>query len=457
MNWKTKGSLAFLCGAWLLPAALGVFAALPWSQPGFAQSNRNEGRYANVRTRRTPAMSNRVYERVAEAQRRLDEEKDFQGALKILNDMLRSADRGRSNLSGYERANIWNTRAFIHYSQERFAEAIRAYRQVIRDPEEITAPMLQNTLYVLAQLYMVQENYNQAIRYLQDWLSLVESPQPSAIFLLAQAYFQKRELGNAMRAAERGLALAEESGQELRESWYILLRALYYENKEYRKVLEVLRQLAGRWPKKTYWVQLGGMYGQLENQENHAISMESAYTWEMLEKESEWVNLAYLLLSHDAPYKAAKVLERGMEEEVVERNGKHLELLGSAWRSAREMEKALPVLEDAAALSEKGEIYAQLASIYFDLYRYQDAVRTADKGLEKGNLKRPDTLQIIRGMSLFNLDRTNDAQLAFEAAAEDERSEKLANQWQLYMKKELRRRELLRRDPKPLSTPAWRL
>jgi len=275
--------------------------------------------------------------------------------------------------------------------------------------------------------------------------------------LLAQAYFQKRELGNAMRAAERGLALAEESGQELRESWYILLRALYYENKEHQKVVEVLRQLAGRWPKKTYWVQLGGMYGQLENQENHAISMESAYTWDMLEKESEWVNLAYLLLSHDAPYKAAKVLERGMEEEVVERNGKHLELLGSAWRSAREMEKALPVLEDAAALSEQGEIYAQLASIYFDLYRYQDAVRTADKGLEKGNLKRPDTLQIIRGMSLFNLDRTNDAQLAFEAAAEDERSEKLANQWQLYMKKELRRRELLRRDPKPLSTPAWRL
>ena len=60
-------------------------------------------------TRRTPALRNKVYERLAEAQT-LAEAKDYAGAAAILNDMI--SEDGKQALNSYELANVYNLHAF---------------------------------------------------------------------------------------------------------------------------------------------------------------------------------------------------------------------------------------------------------------------------------------------------------------------------------------------------------
>ena len=67
------------------------------------------------KTRRTPALRNKVYEKLAAAQAAL-EIKDFATARKTLDGMLEAG--GKNELNSYELANVYNLYAFIYYSEE---------------------------------------------------------------------------------------------------------------------------------------------------------------------------------------------------------------------------------------------------------------------------------------------------------------------------------------------------
>ena len=67
------------------------------------------------KTRKTPALSSAVYEKLTKAQE-LSEAGDMRGALSLL-DGLRDS-QGRSKLNSYELANLYNYYAFIFYQRE---------------------------------------------------------------------------------------------------------------------------------------------------------------------------------------------------------------------------------------------------------------------------------------------------------------------------------------------------
>jgi len=88
-------------------------------EPGFllseAVAQEGKPKKDTRETRRTPALRNKVYERLAEAQT-LAEAKDYAGAAEILNDMI-SVD-GKKALNSYELANVYNLHAFLSYAKE---------------------------------------------------------------------------------------------------------------------------------------------------------------------------------------------------------------------------------------------------------------------------------------------------------------------------------------------------
>ena len=86
-----------------------------------AQDEKKEQR----ETRRTPALRNKVYERLAEAQV-LAEEKNYAGAKEILDDMI--SEEGKRALNSYELANVYNLQAFLSYSREDLSGLIALLR-----------------------------------------------------------------------------------------------------------------------------------------------------------------------------------------------------------------------------------------------------------------------------------------------------------------------------------------
>jgi tetratricopeptide (TPR) repeat protein len=237
-------------------------------------------------------------------------------------------------------------------------------------------------------------------------------------------------------------------GATPKENWWLLQKILYYEkvgDKKHnnKKVIATLKKLITHYPKHIYWHQLGGMYGQMEESSHRLASLDNLYLDKALTKSRDLFSLAYLSLGADVPYKAAQIIEQGIDQNIIESSAKNLELLGSAWQQARETEKALEPLKQAAEKSDTGETWARLAMVYLDLDENTKAVKAAQSALKKGQLKYPSYTQMTLGNALVNLNCYRKAAEVFGKAAKYKKSQKTASQWQTYVLGEADRRDSL--------------
>ncbi|MEM6605145.1 MAG: tetratricopeptide repeat protein, partial [Pseudomonadota bacterium] len=411
-------------------ATIAVSAPMAFAQESEAQERE---------TRKTPALRNKVYEKLAEAQAAA-EAKDLTTAAKVLDGML--AGRRDNELNSYELANVYNLYAFIHYSREDFVSALQAYENVVKQPD-IPLAMEVNTRYTIAQLYFVQERWRDGVNALLRWFDMTTTPNANAYVLLSQGYYQLQDYDKALDNIQIAIGDYEGKGKIPKEQWFNLARFLYAEKNMVAEATDVLEDLILYYPKKQYWVQLSFMYSEQNQEAKQLGAMETAYVQNMLEKDGEYRNMASLLLNADVPYKASQVLTKGIDDEIVESTSKNWELLAGALRQAQEVDDAIPAMEKAASLSDAGDLYARLGSIYLDADKNDEAIDAINKGLERGGVKRPDNARLILGMAYFNTKQYAKARDAFRAAARDKRSKKYADQWIAYMNSELDRQKKL--------------
>ena len=444
-------SMLRLCGemcrtsalaALLLCGAVALDPVLPGDVISGAVAQDDKPKKDQRETRRTPALRNKVYEKLAEAQT-LAEAKDYAGAAVILNDMI--AEDGKRALNSYELANVYNLFAFLAYATEDYPQSLRYYEQVIAQPD-IPLAMEINTRFTIAQLYFVQEKWQQGIDAMLVWFDLNEKPNAGAYVLLAQGYYQVKKYDLALENVETAISMHEGEGKLPKEQWYNLARFLYFDKEDFDSALDVLNTLIIYYPKKQYWVQASHLYGEKKEEQKQLALMEAAYEQGFLDRSSELVTMAYLYLNAEAPYYAGSVIEKGFKDELVDDKSKNYELGGSAWAQAREVAKSIPMMEKAAAKSDEGELYVRLGNVYLDGDQFAKAADSVNKGLKKGGVKRPDQARLVLGMAYFNLGEYNKARKAFRDAGKDDRSEKYAKQWIAYVSSEEERQRELEKD-----------
>jgi tetratricopeptide (TPR) repeat protein len=374
-------------------------------------------------------MREAVYQRLTEAQA-CAEEGDMECARKHLEDIGRIRD-----LNSYEVAQRWYFYAFIYLNAENYPEAISAYERVLEQPD-LPLSLEQDTMLALAQLYVQQERYAEGLRMLERWFETAENPGTTPYVLKAQIHYQLQQHAEGIPAILTAMEIAQRQGRTVEESWYQLLNVFYYELENYPKVIETLGILTTRWPKKDYVVQLAGIYGQ-EGQEDTMLALyEAAYEANWLSRGQEVVNLAQMLLQADVPYKAATLLQKGLDDGSIEGTEANWRLLSQAWQLAQEDEKALPALTRAADLSRDGELNVRLAQSYVNLARWGDCADAARDAIRRGGLDRPDQANLLLGNCLAELKDYEGARAAFTAASRDDRSRSAARQWLDYIENE---------------------
>lgn len=393
-------------------------------------------------TRRTPALRNKVYEKLAEAQVAA-EEKDWTTARDVLDRMIGAG--GKKALNSYELANVYNLYAFIYYSAEDYANALKSYEEVVAQPD-IPLAMEINTKYTIAQLYFVLEDWNKGIKALNVWFKATENPPANAYVMLAQGYYQIKDYKQALANVQIAINMYKEKDKVPKEQWYNLARFLYFDSNDVDSAVGVLEELLKYYPKKQYWVQLSHMYGEQKKESRQLATMDTAYVQGMLDKGTEQITMAYLYLNGEVPYRAAVVMGKGIKDKSIEPTSKNYELLGNAWRQSQEIDKAIPAMESAAAKSDSGELYARLGNVYLDGDQFKKAITSINKGLSRGGVKRPDTARLVLGMAYFNDKQYSKARKSFITAQKDERSEKYAKQWIKYLDTELARQKKLKED-----------
>ena len=412
--------------------------------------------------------------KVVEALERVNEEgkedPDWVTVRAILNELLVNKDE----LKSYDRSVMWNYWGYVYFSDEDYDRAMYAYEQLLQEPEA-TIPLRTASLFTVAQLYMVKGNFKKGIDYILRWMDEVEKVTAQSYSLLATAYYQIDDFIKARDSMLEAVRLAEEVEEyRPKENWYVLLAACYAELLDAKKMtkqeslekrLEIYEILVNYYPKKQYFLQLGGVYSQMDREIDYMITLKAAYMKDLLDKESEYMALAQLLLLNKNPYWAAQVIVDGQEKQVLVKDEetekeelkpvvkdtfKNLKVLADSWRMAQEIDKAIPVLEQAAKLAKDGETFILLGNLYLFEDRLDDAIVAIQNGIKKGGLKKTSQAHLVLGQAFFELQNFDDAKKYFRMAArdDDKRIKKTANSWIKYSEnEEVRVRNLqLRRE-----------
>ena len=401
--------------------------------------------------------------KIVEALEEMDDEgneaPDWNKAKEILTELYNK----RSEMKSYDRSVMWNYWGYIYFSEEKYDQAMNAYEMLLNEPEA-TIPLRTSSLLTLAQLNMVNEDYDRGIELILQWMDEVEKITAQSHYLLSQAYFNKEDYRKATSSAEEAIRFAmEEEGYRPKENWYVLLAACYgmlaeenviTKEESLQKRLPLYEVLIEFYPKKNHFISLGGIYSQLDRERDFMLTLKTAYMKDLLDKETEYTSLAQLMLLYKTPYWAAQVLVDGQNKKVLVKNEeteeeelkpvvsetfKNLKLLADAWRMAQEIDKAIPVLEKAASLDEKGgETYILLGNLYLFEDRIEDAIIAIENGLKKGNLKKESQAHLVLGQAFFELEKFDDAKKYFRLAARDEDKvvKKTANNWIRYSENE---------------------
>ena len=413
-----------------IPAGFALALSLLFATQLPAQDAEGESAAAQQQTRKTPAMRERVYQRLSTAQECAEAE-DMECAMETLERV-----RTMNGLNSHEIAQMWNFYAFIYFGQDNTAEAMRAYEMVLAQPD-LPLGMDTNVRYTLTQLYFQQERYQESVDMLDSWFLISEDPGPEAYVLKAQIFYQLEDYRAGIEPIRTALDVATAKGQELRENWYRLLNVFYYELEDYPNVIDVLGTIINIWPKEEYFTQLSAMYGMEGDEPAQLALYETAYEAGWLDQGNELVQLSMLLLQADAPIKASYIMEAGLEDGTIESNEANFRALAQAYQLAQEDAKAISPLRRAADLStENGELDLRLAQSYQNLLQWEDCVASGRDALDKGELRREDQAYMIVGACLFEQQEYGAARTAFNSAAEDTRSRSAANSWVTFVNAE---------------------
>tara|TARA_E500000081_G_scaffold8457_1_gene10005 strand:- start:1152 stop:2597 length:1446 start_codon:yes stop_codon:yes gene_type:complete len=435
-----------------------------------------------IKYRKARSLSSKVAKKMAkvyEALEAVNEQGEPSPDMETVNEILSDLLNQKDDIKSYDRSIMWNALAYVYTTEEKYLEAIEAFENLLDEPES-TIPLRNEALRSLGRLHVGLENFQTGIKYILQYMDVVETVTAQTWALLGRVYYTTGEFKKALSSLEKAVILAEEEGYKPKENWYSVmaasigeLKAEIGEKEAYLRQIAIYEILVNLYPKKTYFIQLGGIYGQLGREKDYMITLKAAYAKDLLNREGEYQTLAQLLLLNQNPYWAAQVLVSGQQKiitynetkideitgeeikvektgPVIKSNEKNLKLIADSWRMAQEIDKAIPVLAKAAELSKDGKAYVLLGNLYLGEDKIEKAVDAIKKGLKKGKIEKISQVHLTLGQAYFELQKFEEAKKEFRIAArdKDKKTKSMANNWIKYTEnEEIRVKNLaLRRD-----------
>ncbi|MBL0630381.1 tetratricopeptide repeat protein [Aeromonas veronii] len=377
-----------------------------------------------------PTLSDRAYRAVNKAQE-LITDKQYGLANARLQEALSSAGE-----RVYDKGVILQTLGFVAAQQEKYGQATKYFADAIATGG-LPPPVAQQVRYNLAQLYMVEGNYQGSIKTMKEWFANQgkdDKPNSHAYITLANAHVQLKQYRDAIPAVDQAIKL---SAGKAPESWYLLKMGAHYELKQYKPATEVLTSLVNMFPeKKKYWTQLSAMHMQAGNDAKALAALESAYNLGMLTEAAELQRLANYLAFTGIPHRAARVMEKGMKDGVIEPSASNYKTLANYWHQAKELDPAIDTLAKSYQLAPSAELQLKMARMMIQSKRYQDLVALAAKPAANANGEQRADLKFLTGVAYFEQQKPKEALNAFTQAAQNGNVSGRASPWISFLKEQ---------------------
>ncbi len=351
------------------------------------------------------------------------EKSQYGKALGVLEQLLPAIDD-----IAFEKAVVLESIASVYTMQGRYEKAADAMNQCI-DTHALPENRKQRALIKLAQIYIKLERYKLAAQIMEPWITAAEKIDANDYILMAQVFTHLKHFRKALSYTKKAVAATNNP----KESWYQLMLALNYELGNLPATTVILKHLIRKHPKKQYWEQLTSVYQQMKKF-NKAVSVkELAYQSGYLTTPKEIIELTKLFLYIDAPYKAARILEKEINQNNIKQTSTNYELLANAWTQAKEFQKATMALEHAARLSNKGELYVRLGRLYIEEENWSKAHTALLDGFKKGQINDLGNAYVLLGIISHELQLRTQAENSFTKAKQYKKTQKTAEEWLAYL------------------------
>ena len=100
----------------------------------------------------------------------------------------------------------------------------------------------------------------------------------------------------------------------------------------------------------------------------------------------------------------------------ITKSYERMELLANLYQVAREFDKAIPVIEEAARMNNSGAMYERLGRSYAELQEWGKAEDALTKALNAGGIKDRGLAWVLIGQSRYERDDRSGAREAFSNA-----------------------------------------
>src|SRR6056297_1728678 len=376
-----------------------------------------------------PTLDPRVAQDLLEAYELLEEDENQQ-ALERLN------SRGDS-MKPFDKASVLQIRGTTYVNLENMDRALEDFSAALNLnalPED-----QQNRLrFNLAQIYFVNERYEDSIRLFEEWMKSDVKVTDTAYFMLGAAYYNLDNYPKSMEAIKNAIEVSSEPEKR----YYDLLNAIYSETDNVLDRTKLLETMVELWPESlSYWRQLSSLYLEQGDQLKSFAALETAYINGLITSGDDIIMLAQYYSTFDNPHRGAQLIEKEMESDRVERSVENLELLSQLWSQAREHNKAIPVLREAAKMSDEGLLSFRLGQSLLANEQNEEAEQALETALEKGGLEESRRAEawMLLGNARFNQadpgdrEQRNDADEAFAQAEKFSATRRQASDWRGYI------------------------
>jgi tetratricopeptide (TPR) repeat protein len=312
------------------------------------------------------------------------------------------------------------------------------YLQRAVAPSKLNDSEQVGTIKLIADLSLQEEQYDSAIKYYQQWMSVTCKEDFDVYFRMANAYYQTQRYAEIIMPINKAIALADKPNKTA----YALKMTSYYNRKMYKETIEVQEETVKIFPDdKGQWTQLGFFYMLVEDHKKALSTFEMAYNQGFLTKAAEIKALSQLYSMNDIPVKAAQILEKHIKSGLVDKDERMLTSVASSYQQAKEFKEAADFYGQSAMLGSDPDLYQKQGMVYYALERYSDAIVSLQKALDGGSDK-VGAIHLAMMQANFDKGDFRSAYKHVQEAKKDRSTARNARSWEPYIKEKAKNRNI---------------
>jgi tetratricopeptide (TPR) repeat protein len=249
-----------------------------------------------------------------------------------------------SSTNAYAKAKALSGLALLKYNSGDTKGAIALQKQAL-DLDSLPNDDYFPTLYALAQMYVADEDYPQALGALDKWMQQSGKASADAYALKGNVLYRLEKYPDAVTAIQKAKSLSDQP----KESWDQILMASYFAMDKYDEAAKVAEAALAKDPNNAkLLMNVVQIYINAQEFDKALPLLERARANGQIADENTYVNMAKLYYniaisgkdSHANALNAAQVLQEGIGKGIIKPGKDNYKLMGDAYLLAGETAKA---------------------------------------------------------------------------------------------------------------------